>query len=1430
MLKMKFGSGRFLLILIIFLAISFNQMTLLAGNGPCSATILDPSISDFQYFDNTGSTDSGVPPPAYGGYSGSDFWFSFEMPAGGLVNLILEGGSLNDPAIGIYAGPCDDPKLLYNILDDNCSDDKDPAAILDRLEPGEIYYIRVWAEDGGANGTFGIYLSETEASQPEFILYSDASESGDCIQLTDDINTQNGCAWFEIPIDFTQPFTHEMTANFGVKDANGADGICLIYQSNGPNYCGESGGGIGALGMPNSAIFEFDTYQNGEYNDPYNDHSAFNINGNMNHLFSLNGPVDLGNIEDGLDHMITFNYDGIGGYELLFDGILMFSGTYDFINNIFNGSTTAWWGYTAATGALNNEHIICPETASYELGTQEYLEALICPGESFNGYSDPGFYVDFVAGTGNCLHQVNTLVEVYPEHEPTYLAEYLCEGESLEINDLTFNVAGSYEIYAQDVHGCDSLILLDLTIPELMVEIIAPHELDCYNPEVELTVDIQSLPIYDFVDINWDTPTGYSNDWSYLATEPGEYYVTVSYYFEDLYCEASTIYFLLQDIEPPQITGLEDQYIDCASIDNINLLHPDVSGFPIFYDWYLNDSWIASSESVVISGPGNYVLLVENLLNGCTATDTAIVEYSLEFPTIKIFPETLNCEVDSFRLNVQLTGSVDSIYWFHDGIPFSSETSPVITSPGTYDVTLISSSNCITQDSIQILLDTLAPMAMAADQLMDCDENQIQLHLLTDSLVSVLWTGPEAILPNVFSPIVSTPGWYHFQIEDPYNHCLTSDSLLVSSLGNSPVIELYSGIIDCANPVTLIQLECDQYPVDTRWNFHGSLQDTSQNLTVSAAGWYQVEVRSQTGCLTIDSIEVQADLIHPMIVLSADTLNCDRSSAEISSEYFFADSLSWTGPDNHLYSTPLISTDIPGMYVLYAFNTKNGCSTTDSIELIDLTDYPDFTIAGDTLSCYRPEITLALELHSTVESVQWEFPDGSFNSKFQPIISEGGTYLLHIEVAGPCDIDTLVEIWEDLLSPEISVEGGYIDCLQTTTSIEIRTSEPQDQFFILGPSGQTYYSSQIDTGEPGTYQISVTGSNGCITKDSLEIKAYLEKPETQLQVEGPITCDLSEVLLQTSYPGDSINYTWHGPAQFYSTDTLLWVSKPGIYTLELVNIHGCKNTFSIQVEAKTDKPTVQLTGNNIDCLVPSAKLKFSSPDSISWARWTDKNGKVISDKSETRVNSGGWYYLEVINPYGCREIDSIYIASHTDEPEITVLSDNPLLVETYREPRAQLHVEVDSETAYQVSWIPAEGLSCSDCLSPFVLGNEVEHYSVRVTNAYGCTAEAMLEIRYKNKTIIEIPNVFTPNNQDGLNDYFSLFSNENVVLINDLMIYDRWGNLVAHQTNFPPNVPELGWDGRFRGQFAVKGVYVYYFKVTTIDEEILYFSGDITIL
>ncbi len=70
------------------------------------------------------------------------------------------------------------------------------------------------------------------------------------------------------------------------------------------------------------------------------------------------------------------------------------------------------------------------------------------------------------------------------------------------------------------------------------------------------------------------------------------------------------------------------------------------------------------------------------------------------------------------------------------------------------------------------------------------------------------------------------------------------------------------------------------------------------------------------------------------------------------------------------------------------------------------------------------------------------------------------------------------------------------------------------------------------------------------------------------------------------------------------------------------------------------------------------------------------------------------------------------------------------------------------------------------------------------------------------------PNVFSPNN-DGNNDYFTIYGGPELINIKELSLYSRWGGKVYQGSNLLPNQDE-GWDGRISGQDIAGGVYVFH--------------------
>ena len=169
------------------------------------------------------------------------------------------------------------------------------------------------------------------------------------VELTQALPTQAGTAFQtgaavgadNITIDFS----------FYVSGGSGADGISLtaLDTTRMSGFVGESGGGIGYMGLPGWSI-EVDTWYNPESGDPTaEDHLSFHFDGS---LYSPSAWAALPDMEDGSWHTmsvsvlaprVTISIDGVGYIDQ------DITGTFNF---------PAYVGFTAATGAATNFHLI----------------------------------------------------------------------------------------------------------------------------------------------------------------------------------------------------------------------------------------------------------------------------------------------------------------------------------------------------------------------------------------------------------------------------------------------------------------------------------------------------------------------------------------------------------------------------------------------------------------------------------------------------------------------------------------------------------------------------------------------------------------------------------------------------------------------------------------------------------------------------------------------------------------------------------------------------------------------------------------------------------------------------------------------------------------------------------------------------------------
>jgi len=531
-------------------------------------------------------------------------------------------------------------------------------------------------------------FSSVVKAQSNYFLNGNAQAiGGDCYQLTSAFPTQNGTVWYADQLDLNDPFSLQFTMNFGDLDVNGADGICFVLQTVGTAAIGTLGGGMGYQNFGTSLGIEFDTWQNGDFGDPFEDHVAIEINGDMNHNSSGNiaGPVQIdpfdANVEDGENHIVQITWDPTTQLiQVYFDCVFRLQGNIDIINSIFNGNSLVYWGFTAATGGSVNNQTVCLEENILNIGNQ----VEVCTGGSIE------------LSVGNSLDGSYSWSPVDYLDDPASATPI-----ATPPSDITYSVTFT------DLCGVDQTSEIQVLVEDLNLSISTPDQLTCDNEQETVSGSIN----FDFdVNYTWtfnNASSGGLNVSNFNITSPGVYTVEVNYQnqcFDEIEFEVTgdfTTY--------PAIAG-SNQNITCTE-EEIVLTASQINSNAV-YGWAIGANLVSNTSSYTATNPGTYTLAVLNPDNGCVATDQVTIGIDITPPSIFIpQQDTLDCQLRSFPIaDVEITDSDNySIDWDNfTGYPMTDTTLiyPIISGPGYYEITVTSDDNgCEATAGINIIAD-----------------------------------------------------------------------------------------------------------------------------------------------------------------------------------------------------------------------------------------------------------------------------------------------------------------------------------------------------------------------------------------------------------------------------------------------------------------------------------------------------------------------------------------------------------------------------------------------------------------------------------------------------------------------------------------------------------------------------------------------------
>jgi len=121
--------------------------------------------------------------------------------------------------------------------------------------------------------------------------------------------------------------------------------------------------------------------------------------------------------------------------------------------------------------------------------------------------------------------------------------------------------------------------------------------------------------------------------------------------------------------------------------------------------------------------------------------------------------------------------------------------------------------------------------------------------------------------------------------------------------------------------------------------------------------------------------------------------------------------------------------------------------------------------------------------------------------------------------------------------------------------------------------------------------------------------------------------------------------------------------------------------------------------------------------------------------------------------------------------------------------------------------------------------NHEGNYNVMqiVENEYGCQDTTYNNVIVRSSIIFYVPNAFTPN-EDNQNEFYMPLGFNVSPVEYEFRIYDRWGKQLFFTTDF-----NVGWDGKFNGEYVKQDVYVYMVKVK-LEDGIQVFRGTVYLL
>ena len=439
---------------------------------------------------------------------------------------------------------------------------------------------------------------------------------------------------------------------------------------------------------------------------------------------------------------------------------------------------------------------------------------------------------------------------------------------------------------------------------------------------------------------------------------------------------------------------------------------------------------------------------------------------------------------------------------------------------------------------------------------------------------------------------------------------------------------------------------------------------------------------------------------------------------------------SWTpqtGLDNPNSSNPTASPLVSTKYFV-TVSKEDGCSKKDSVQ-ITVNNLPTISKSNDTTVCLNSPVPL---FATGGTSYSWLPATGLDNSKIaNPTATVNTSKIYYVAVknaAGCIKMDSV----------KITIMGLPIISKSNDTSICENSGVP---LFASGGSSYSWLpASTLDNSSSATplaapsasttYYVTVTDSNGCSKKDSVEVSVN-SLPVISKSNDTTI-CNNSSAKLSA---GGGSSYSWTPAGSLNDANISNPVASPVAPTTYFITVSngGCSAFDSVHVGVYP-VANIQTSNDTTVCNNSSTKIFATGGTSYSWTPASLLDDATISSPFASPPSTTV-FHVTITDSYSCAYKDSVKLSVRA-LPAFSVSPDNSICSKSSQ--------QLNASGGDSYIWIPASYLDNSKISNPIASPDSSITYTVIISD----TTCKQTDTLFTKVTVLPSPNVVATHAND----------------------------------------------------------------------------------